>query len=172
MKNNELIIQVISFEKGIEFQIGKEKKILSWKSIFQIKDTLKQHTQWYENWYPYIKYYENYSKEKISEYLKNAKNEDGNYQIGDNYAIFLPEKLKPKSDNMPKMCDNNNAAKILSKEYKKEVGINRLKKLSFDPEMSHCWISTKDLKEAENFLWWIYLKYIKPTLNTVLKSYI
>jgi hypothetical protein len=61
---------------------------------------------------------------------------------------------------------------LLSKEYKKEVGINRLKKLSFDPEMSHCWISTKDLKEAENFLWWIYLKYIKPTLNTVLKSYI
>ena len=171
MKNKQLVVQVISFEKGIEFQIGKEKKLLNWKSIFDLKETLKSHTKWYEDWYHYVKYYENYSKEKISQYLSKAEPDEENgkirYQIGENYAIFTSSKTKKLE-----MCDNHDAAKIIKKEYKKEVGITRFKKLSFDPEMSYCWISTNDLKEAEYFSWWVYVKYIKPTLETVLKSYI
>ncbi len=167
MKNKTLHTSILSFEKGIEFKIGKEKKILSWKSIFKLRDSLSEHCDWYENWYPYVNYYKNWNEQSVGKYLdkmEEKKSQNIEYSLGGNYSIFL----RTKSGIM---CDNHKAADIIKREYKKEYGKESVNKLIFDSEMSHCYIYTKDREEAKRFLWWIYQKYIKPTIKTILKKY-
>lgn len=166
-KTNKLEVSVVSFENGIEFKIGKEKKTLSWKSVFDLKNTLSHHCDWYNDWFHYVSYYTDWNIKIIEEHLDSfEETEELNameYSLSDNYAMFT----RSKSSN-GLMCDNHDAAKILKTEYKKEFGIKSVKKLIFDPEMSYCYIYTKDKEEAKRFLWWVYKKYISPTLKNIL----
>lgn len=152
---------------GIKFTIGDESKVLKAKSIKELKSHLSQWLEWYSHYIHYAKLYKDYSLVEVDKELDQDENhwrdydedeECKSYSIGNDFASFL----KTKSES-GYFADNHKAAEIIQEDWAKEFP-QWEKELSFDPEMSFCYVYTGKREVARAFLWWSYNKYIKDQL--------
>lgn len=161
MKNNSVF--------GITFSLGSETRTFNLEDIKSISSHLESWLEWEEEWGYTIGFYKDYSLESIKidldEQEKGFGEDDGNeYSIGENFAKYLEI-----SSDSGMWSDNHKASKIISKEWAKEFPEYE-KDLTFDSEMSFCYVYTKKREVAEKFSWWSYNKYIKPTIDDILND--
>lgn len=165
-EDKSLIVDVSSFGK-IKFSIGSEEKVVTIQTTSEIVQMLNDAIEHYSYWSRYIDYYKDFSLEKIEEILKQEEShfeeDHNNYDVGENFAAFL--QLKSESG---RFADNNEAIKIIEKDWVAEFGKSH--SLDFSSEMSMCCIYTSDREEAKKFIWWSYNKYIKPVLDSFTKG--
>lgn len=167
--NFQLILDVESIE-GISFTIENKTNLNSFtkiikdiKDITDIKDMFSTYLEWREHWSSYLEYYndfENKIKDILNEQEAEHDVDDGHfsYTLRENFAQFTKDK------SIHGYSDNHAASKKIKKAYGEKFGKNTL---DFDAEMSQLYIYTDNREEAEQFLLWSYLTYIKPTLNSI-----
>lgn len=165
----QLILDVESIE-GISFTIENKTTTKSFKKIIkdvkditEIKDMFSTYLEWREHWSRYLEYYINFEN-KIKDILDAQEAEhdidDGHfcYTLRENFAQFTKDK------SIHGYSDNHIASDKIKKAYYEKFGENTL---DFDAEMSQLYVYTDNREEAEQFLLWSYLTYIKPTLNSI-----
>ena len=158
-ENKTPFLQLHSFNDAV-FNINGQEKTMNVFELMKMTDMLKGHLKNLSRISWDLYFYDNYDDKRINEILdEDEKNWIGDekeiYRIGGNYAEFM-------SMTSDRFYDNHKATKVLKREFKKLYPKN---KLSFDPEMSHCYIYSKNREEAFNFLKFVYDKYIEPYLR-------
>lgn len=172
MSEKTPFLQLDSF-KGAEFNIEGKTKSYSIMEMLKLKDFIDSHLKMCAYHWRDLNYYKDYDEAKVEQYLSEQEegqtqaqeylnqDEEIEYSLGDNFAKFL-------ETSNGRFVDNNEAAKIIKKEYTEKFGENTL---VFDPEMSHCYVYTKDREEAKRFLLFVYNKHIKPYLEPWYKGW-
>jgi hypothetical protein len=154
--------------QGIKLTLGDVSREINAEIVQGMISHLKQWLSWREHWIHVLMEYENYSLEKIRKELdleeKAFDDENNEYRIGDEFSAFLET-----SSKNGRMADNNQAAKIIRKDWNTEFPEHK-KDIEIDPEMSYCYIYTKKKDVAEKFLWWSYNKYKKPVIDEILNT--
>jgi hypothetical protein len=100
--------------------------------------------------------------DNMEEKFKSLPRAQKYYCVGNNFARFLDTAHEVPNSGGKRLCNNNEASKIIERDYKEAYGENTLK---FDAEMSYCYVSTKSREEAKCFELFVYNKYIKPQLE-------
>lgn len=163
-ENKELVKLSIEAHKlnAAKFSIGNQSIIVDNNSLISVQNYIDNIIKYNSYWSILVDKYNNFDEAKINSILdKQKENKTGLYYIGENFADYMDV----VNDSIYKQPDNNLAAEIIKRDYKKDYGATKLKKISFRPEANYCHIYTKDRKIAAEFMIWSYDKYIMPKIN-------
>lgn len=148
-----------------KFTIGEQSIIVDNNSLISVQNYIENIIKYNSYWSMLVDKYQNFDAPKVNSILEKQKeNKTELYYIGENFADYMDI----INDAIYKQPDNNLAAEIIKKDFKKDFGLNKLKKLSFRPETSYCHIYSKDKNIASEFMLWSYDKYIKPKIQKLL----
>lgn len=150
------------------FNINGQTREFNIFELVEFYEFLKDHLITCSHLINTLNFYSNFEEtldERLDEMEKDFKerNNSREYCVGNNFAKFINTTHKiPKSK--VKMSDNHKACKIVKRDYEEQFGKKHT--LTFDAEMSYCYIYTKNREEAKQFELFAYNKYIKPVLES------